>query len=61
MLVQLYGNSSPILSLTGYSVRWFKLITQKEHEPESSASPKNFLSGKLVSNMAREWLVQKPG
>jgi len=33
MLVQLYGNSSLVLPLTAYSVRWFKLLTQNTMNP----------------------------
>lgn len=29
MLVQFYSNSSLVLPLTGYSVTWFKVLTQK--------------------------------
>lgn len=56
MLVQLYGNSSLVLPLTGYSLRGFKLIIQKNMNPTLQLPLNNLLFGKLVSNMARQWL-----
>lgn len=33
-----------------------QVTNPEEHEPNSLVSPKNLLSGKLVSNTARQWL-----